>query len=229
MKILYCGDDEIASLYILGALESLGHSASHVFPSEPFPGLHGEDLLILSDYRAEKINPTQSELVIEYVSHGGQFLMLGGWDSFNGLGKNYYGHPLSSILPVELESTDDRRNMPQGLVIRRSDHVDLEPALSRSEPPVICGYNAASAKKSAQVIIDMSPVRSDGRDIKLGGPIPLVITQSYEKGNVTACLTDLAPHWSGGLVDWGRDRVTLSTGREVGSDYPSFLKLLLEI
>lgn len=227
MKVLYCGDDELASLYLLGGLDYLGHTVSHVIPSAPFPGVGDEDLLILSDYRAERIATERAAEIRQFVSRGGKLLMLGGWDSFNGLGNNYYGHELAEILPVELEGGDDRRNVSQGLIIRRAKPVGLASDLAWREPPVIGGYNAARAKKSARVIVQMSPIISDGSAIRLGNAIPLVITQNFERGCVTACLCDLAPHWSGGLVDWGRGRLKLSSGREVGSDYVGFLDMLL--
>jgi hypothetical protein len=31
------------------------------------------------------------------------------------------------------------------------------------------------------------------------------------------------PHWAGGILDWGAQRVTLPTGNEVGHLYPAFL------
>ena len=74
----------------------------------------------------------------------------------------------------------------------------------------------------------MAPIISDGRTIALGDSLPLVIAATHSRGMAVACLTDLAPHWSGSLSDWGNEQLTLSTGNQVGSDYPGFLKLLLE-
>jgi hypothetical protein len=31
------------------------------------------------------------------------------------------------------------------------------------------------------------------------------------------------PHWAGGIIDWGEQRVRLPTGNEVGHLYPAFL------
>ena len=123
MKVLYCGDDERASQYLIGSLDYLGHQVRHVPPEMPFPGLNGEDILILSDYPASRITADQSVAIETFVSHGGRLLMLGGWESFNGLGKGYYGHPLSALLPVKLQSTDDR--VQQALIFGRQPELPI--------------------------------------------------------------------------------------------------------
>jgi len=41
-------------------------------------------------------------------------------------------------------------------------------------------------------------------------------------------MTDLTPHWCGGLVDWGKNRKRLKSV-EVGDMYGKFIRLLLEI
>jgi uncharacterized membrane protein len=228
MNILYCGDDERASKYLLGALDYLGHHTTHVPPEMTFPGVYADtDTLILSDYPARNITQVQSEAIAGFVSMGGRLLMLGGWESFNGLGQNYYDHPVSKLLPVELQSNDDR--MQQALVVRPTADTRQIYPLSWDSPPIICGYNAASVKPHARVLVEMAPVRTNGEDIRLEQAIPLVTAATHDKGISVACQTDLAPHWSGTLGDWGESRLTLSTGNEVGSDYPEFLRLLLEV
>ena len=41
----------------------------------------------------------------------------------------------------------------------------------------------------------------------IGDPDPLLVTGVYGQGRVCAMATDAAPHWVGGLVDWGKSRV----------------------
>ena len=60
---------------------------------------------------------------------------------------------------------------------------------------------------------------------------PLLVVGQHGQGRTAAIATDVAPHWVGGLVDWGNDRVT---GRadgadeiEVGNLYAQFWKQLL--
>ena len=60
MNILYCGDDDRASKYLLGSCEYLGYETTHVPPEESFPGLPtNTDALILSDYPARNIDKEQ--------------------------------------------------------------------------------------------------------------------------------------------------------------------------
>jgi hypothetical protein len=42
-------------------------------------------------------------------------------------------------------------------------------------------------------------------------------------GRVGALSPDVMPHWAGGILDWGQQRVMLPTGNEVGHLYPAFL------
>ena len=52
------------------------------------------------------------------------------------------------------------------------------------------------------------------------------------RGRTAALATDVAPHWVGGLVDWGSRRVTAQAPRgemiEVGQHYATFLTRLVE-
>jgi uncharacterized membrane protein len=227
MNILYCGDDEFASLYLLGTLPGLGHEAIYIPATGSFPGVGDAQVVILSDYPARQVSAHHAQEVAAWVHKGGRLIMLGGWESFNGFGHNYTGHALAPCLPVELDAQDDRRNVPQGLVIRKGPDYEGSDALHWDTPPLICGYNHARARPGTRVLVDMLPVTTDGSSIQLGEAMPLVVRWSWGDGLVTACLTDLAPHWCGGLVDWGAGRQELTTGKEVGSDYPVFLDLLI--
>ena len=55
---------------------------------------------------------------------------------------------------------------------------------------------------------------------------------SDEKNRTAALATDLAPHWCGGLVDWGKRRLKLKvTGKiqiEVGDLYVEFVSSLIK-
>ena len=43
------------------------------------------------------------------------------------------------------------------------------------------------------------------------------------QGRVGALAPDVMPHWAGGILDWGEQRVTLPTCNEVGHLYVAFL------
>ena len=72
-------------------------------------------------------------------------------------------------------------------------------------------------------------------------PIPLLVTGSYGLGRTVAFASDVAPHWVGGMVDWGTPRrvtQTLCAGAfaelstdgfiEVGADYATFFRQLTQ-
>jgi uncharacterized membrane protein len=181
----------------------------------------------VSDYPARDMNGTTAAAIRKQVENGARFLMIGGWASFNAKGNNYYKHPLSEILPVILSDRDDRLNVPQGLVLFPDPDLQSQIFLNWNEPPVICGYNQALPVDKAQVLVWMKAIQTDGTRISLKKPVPLVIKSRYGKGTVLACLTDLAPHWCGGLVDWGSKRLVLPHV-EIGDMFLLFIQFLLE-
>lgn len=60
---------------------------------------------------------------------------------------------------------------------------------------------------------------------------PLLVAGQYGKGRTAALATDVAPHWVGGWVDWGKKRIPqkLNNGNsiEVGEDYVRFFSQLV--
>jgi uncharacterized membrane protein len=229
MKILYCGDQDKAPLYISGALEYAGHNVIHIEPHEALPDLNDFDVYIFSDYPAKGLDPVSADKLIAQVASGKRFLMIGGWDSFNGFGSNYYSHPVGRLLvPVVMKSSDDRVNAYQGLILERKSSGKAVTQPDWDKPPVICGYNSATVKPGAEVLVSALEIITDGRTVQIGQQLPLVVKGIYEKAVVIACLTDLAPHWSGGLTDWGQP-IRLPNGVQVGDSYLNFVQFLLEI
>lgn len=228
MNILYCGDQDKAPLYISGALEYEGHEVTHVEPNQPLPTLGQFDVYILSDYPAQGLDETTTSELISQVAGGKRFIMIGGWESFNGFGRNYYAHPIGQkLIPMVLESGDDRVDAFQGLILHQKDNGYATTLPDWSKPPVICGYNTASAKPHTETLVTMAEIVADQSTIGLGQERPLVVKGSHEQGTTVACMTDLAPHWSGGLTDWG-EPVQLPNGTQVGDSYVKFVQFLLE-
>lgn len=228
MNILYCGDQDKAPLYISGALEYSGHQVTHIEPDQPLPEIEQFDTVILSDYPAQGLDDATTDSLVTAVESGKRFLMFGGWESFNGFGRNYYAHAVGkSLLPVAMLEGDDRVNASQGLLIRHrsSGQATTEPDWSR--PPVICGYNTATAKDGTEVLLAMQEIIADNQSLRTGETHPLVVKGNHGNGTTIACLTDLAPHWSGGLTDWGK-AIQLSNGVQVGDSYIKFVQFLLE-
>ena len=59
---------------------------------------------------------------------------------------------------------------------------------------------------------------------------PLLIVDDFGAGRAAAFTSDLAPHWAGGLVDWGDERIRVTSEDfeiEVGSEYVEFFGNLL--
>lgn len=155
--------------------------------------------------------------------------MLGGWESFNGFGRNYFAHPIGRLLvPVAMKQGDDRVNAYQGLVMQYLASGEAKTQPDWDMPPIICGYNEAEAKPGTEVLVNMVEVVANRSELKNGDAHPLVIKGSYGEGVTMACMTDLAPHWSGGLSDdWG-EPVQLPNGVQVGDSYIKFVQFLME-
>ena len=63
-----------------------------------------------------------------------------------------------------------------------------------------------------------------------GEESPLLIVGQHGRGRVATLATDVAPHWVGGLVDWGDRRVTQEVAGgfvEIGNWYAQFFRNLL--
>lgn len=93
--------------------------------------------------------------------------------------------------------------------------------------------------------LDPLPASSAAREERLSVPLPngaamslnftedhpMLVVGRYGRGRTAALATDVAPHWVGGLVDWGTQRMTqkLPNGLqvEVGADYARFFAQLV--
>ncbi|MDO4586274.1 MAG: glutamine amidotransferase [Planctomycetia bacterium] len=59
---------------------------------------------------------------------------------------------------------------------------------------------------------------------------PLLVVDKYGSGRTAAFASDVAPHWVGGFVDWGKKRLFQNVGDgfiEVGEDYAQFFRNLI--
>ena len=62
-----------------------------------------------------------------------------------------------------------------------------------------------------------------------GEESPLLVVGQHGRGRVAALATDVAPHWVGGLVDWGDRRITQEVAGgfvEIGNWYAQFFRNL---
>lgn len=235
--VLYCGDATLASgaCYLGGVMTHLGIGFDYVPMNEAFPSSHlqgGHRLILLSDYPSGNFSGADQDRILELVEAGTSLLMVGGWESFHGLIGGYQSSTLARMLPVECLDRDDRLNWAQGLVpVVRSQHAVLG-NLPWDRPPVVCGCNIVKTMPGSVEVLSLHRLHIEGESTRLDdASVPLLVMGAFGRGKTGAFTTDFAPHWVGGLVDWGEVRVKAEApgGRavEVGDYYVQFVSSLL--
>jgi uncharacterized membrane protein len=190
------------------------------------------DAVILSDYPS-RMTPTASQrAIVEHAQAGRGLLMIGGWASFSGPLGRWGGTPVGKLLPVICRRGDDRLNLPTGALVRKAVAHPVLRGLSFLNPPSICGLNMVRPKPDSLTVLRAVPMRLRGSAVALEPPgYPLLVLDRRPRRRIAALMTDNAPHWCGGLVDWGCRCVMLSHGTpietEVGDLYVRFLTNLL--
>ncbi len=243
MKILYCGDGPVegAARYLTGILRMLHADVTHFLPKEPLTSRvlkKRYDAILLSDYPSSSASEPMQRLILEQCADGSGLAMIGGWASFTGLDGLWHGSAIEDALPVKILARDDRHNIAGGLLVTKMRNHPILRGVSFRTSPVICGLNEVIARKDSTLILEARPIRTEiqasGR-VKISlarNRMPLLVTGRYHKGRTAAFATDLAPHWCGGLVDWGSAGKTLpvSPGNniEVGDCYIHFVANLVK-
>jgi hypothetical protein len=238
--ILYCGDTSLdgAAAYLAGLMSAWDWAFEYVPSDRPLGVEHvaGRKLVILSDYPAANMGNDVQQRLIEQVAAGCGLLMIGGWESFHGVGGDWDQTAIASVLPVEMQSSDDRLNCDHPVIVRHVGGDSPVSVLPWSErPTVIGGFNRFEPRSGASVILEadrMSMSHADGRwHCELIETHPLLVLGRHGAGRTAAMATDVAPHWVGGFVDWGDARVTGQAAGgeavEVGDLYADFWRRLL--
>jgi uncharacterized membrane protein len=235
-QVLYCGDATLATgaCYLGGVLAHAGITFDYVPMDDRFPEglLAGHRLILLSDYPSANFGPGVLERLAERVAAGTSLLMVGGWESFHGLVGNYQDSALAPVLPVECLAGDDRLNWPAGLIPEVTTRHPIVDGLPFDSPPVVCGCNRVKARADSTTVLSMRRLLIKGASLSRDAEaLPLLVLGTHGRGRTGAFATDFAPHWVGGLVDWGPRRVKAQAagGRpvEVGSDYVGFITRLV--
>jgi hypothetical protein len=218
--------------YVEGALSTAFrltklHSGQPLDASEAERRLGEYRLVVLSDYPARHLTSAHQELLARTVERGGQgLLMIGGWASFGGPHGSYYGSRIADLLPVEIGADDDRINSPLGTVLvpSRQPHPAIA-SIQGQEPCIVVGYNGVRVRDGASVLVEGQRLHVDAdlRPRLEKATTPVLSVWQRGTGRVGALAPDLMPHWAGGILDWGEQRVKLPTGNEVGDLYPAFL------
>ncbi len=241
-QILYLGDTALkaAGSYLAGVMTLHGISFDYL-PSdervrpELLEGAYGA--VVLSDYPAVNFTGAQLERLAARVREGMGLMMIGGWESFHGAGGDYSATVLREVLPVAMQSSDDRVNCPQPCLVEKNcEHPAVDGLPFETSCPGIGGYNRVTTKPGALEVLSSRRFKvRTGRHGYSFMPAdkaePLLVVGSFGKGNVAAFASDVAPHWVGGLVDWGDRRVTACAPEanpiEVGDQYAQLFSQIL--
>ena len=162
--------------------------------------------------------------------------MIGGWESYHGCGGDWQDTPVAAALPVEIRRSDDRINCDQPALVRPvCDHPITMDLPWANRPPCIGGFNRIAPKQDSLTVLEAQRFAvsqtGDRFNFEAADCDPLLIVGCYGKGRVAALATDVAPHWVGGLVDWGASRVAArapgAEAVEVGDLYDRFFRQLV--
>ncbi len=237
MKILYAGDSPVGgpANYLLAILKNLKADFRHVPPEKNLqPDLFKKrfDAIILSDFSRKHVTATVQRVMVRQIEEGCGFLMIGGWGSFSGPFGGWRGSIVEKIMPVFCLGRDDRINFPGGAhVVVQREHPIFQ-GLSFTHPPAILGLNEIRPKKNTLTLLNAKKIISVGDRLMLD-PVehPLLVIDGRPEKRIAALATDIAPHWCGGLLDWGKTHVKLPVSSsirvEVGDCYVRFLSLLI--
>jgi uncharacterized membrane protein len=225
MRLLLLGEPATSARYLVGTFTRAKIDHRHVESKTPLERLDGDwDAVILSDYPAARLGPAATDTIARKVSDGAGLIMIGGWTSFNGQGTGYRGTPIADLLPVACLEGDDRRNVHGGFWFEAvQPHHPALTGLDLADPPVLCGHNAVTLRPEGVLLAQGRLVEFRDGAPRPGAAVPLLATRQVGRGRSLAFTSDLVPHWCGGIVDWGAERVPLPGGAEVGAGYCAFL------
>jgi len=237
----YLGDTSLqgAAAYLAGLIHHAGWSLDYLPSHVPAGEALFEtprSLYVLSDYPAVRLAPPLQQRLVQAVESGAGLLMIGGWESYHGCGGGWDQTAVAAALPVEISPADDRVNCDQPALVRCvREHPAVQGLPWDSRPPCIGGFNRIRPKSGAELLLETQRLRvvREGSEFRFarGGCAPLLVVGSYGQGRVAALATDVAPHWVGGLVDWGEGRVAAQApgaeAIEVGDRYAQFFQQLL--
>ncbi len=240
-RIVYAGDTSpaTAAAYLAGVMTHAGLEFAYVPSDAPLgPEIGGAEitLYIISDYPVKNLGERDFHRILSDVQAGAGLLMIGGWESFHGAAGEYAGSPLAEALPVEMARRDDRVNCPQPCLVEKLRDHPILAGLPFDRPPCIGGYNRLRPKPDATVILAARHVavetkKAGGFAFTEGASAPLLVLGRFGRGRTAAYAGDVAPHWVGGFVDWGDERVSAQApgadGVEVGSHYAEFFTRLV--
>ncbi len=242
LKVLYLGDTTLqtAASYLAGVLQHHGIDFDYVASDSTFDSdqlTSDYDAIIISDYPSEQFSAGAIEQIVSRVQGGMGLLMIGGWESFTGLGGDYHNTPLTDILPVVIKGSDDRVNSYSPCMIQHDcEHPIVQDLPFAKHAAAINGYNQLTAKVDATTVLSLKRFDVELNDgdfqFSLRDHDPLLVVDESSGRRVACYAGDVAPHWAGGFVDWGdRRHVLCADGAgeiEVGNWYVDFFGNLVK-
>lgn len=233
-RLLLLGEWSMAR-YLLGAIDAGGHVLRHVEGRQRLDQLDDSyDVIIFSDYISSQLGSDAAAAIVAQVRAGAGLIMIGGWGSFTSENGFWGRSPIAPLLPVICAATDDRRNVASGVWLEAvTPNHPILAGLDLAAPPVICGYNEVTAAPGSTLVlrgrhVAFGPPRDDVLAPAPGAATPLLVVGEAGAGRTVAYMSDLVPHWVGGLVDWGTARRQLSTDAWVGDQYVTFVLNLIQ-
>jgi hypothetical protein len=238
-KVCYLGDDHLqgAAAYLAGILLHHRVAFDHVPSAEPPPASFASTdyaVYVVSDYPAARLGAEAMARIVARVMQGAGLIMLGGWDSFYGRLGEYHQSPLAAALPATMLMCDDRRNFSQPCLIEKVAEHEMLAGVPWEQPPSIGGINSVTAKPGTETLLAAASFSvlhtQQGYAFTVAERHPLLIVGHYGAGRTVALATDVAPHWVGGFVDWGDQRIVQEVGGgmiEVGNWYARFFRNLV--
>ena len=240
--ILYLGDTSLATAgaYLAGVLQASAWTYDYVPSDEAADASLFESpsrAYVLSDYPAARLSTALQRKLVEHVERGAGLLMIGGWESYHGLGGDWDRTPVAAILPVQIADRDDRMNCDHPAFVRALD--GLHPITRElpwdQRPPLIGGYNRFVPRTGASTLLEVARYAAtrQGSHYTLTpcGHDPLLVVSTHGQGRVATLATDVAPHWVGPWVDWGPERAKAQgpgAGEvEFGNLYAQFFRQLI--
>ncbi len=236
MNILYCGDSPAGgpANYLLGILYAMDATVTHFPPGVKLDAETLEqplDVIILSDYGRDCVSPQMEEKIVYQVLRGAGLLMVGGWGSFSGPYSGWRGSEIEKLLPVDFLKKDDRHNLGSGLYLFKKKNHSIFKGVNLKDSPVIIGFNEVKPKKDSDVLLTLKSFSPAQKKFS-AKEYPLLVTSQNSEIRTAAFTTDFAPHWCGGLVDWGTKRVKLHVTKdiqvEIGDQYVRFVSQLIQ-
>ena len=126
-----------AAAYLAGILLHDGLAFDYVpsaespppdFASRPYAAY------VISDYPSSRLGHAAMTHIAARVEQGAGLVMIGGWESFHGRLGEYTDSPLAAVLPVSMQSCDDRRNFSQPCLIEKVAEHEILAGLPWEQP-----------------------------------------------------------------------------------------------